>query len=485
MNLRRLIWLIVIQFCPLVSSGQNFPLDRIFYLNQPFLNQQQNHPYLLQKDQPAFYQGGLGYTSREGVRNQPFDSQHTKQAYFHSESVMSLGNWMLSGNFRYIKTLKSLRPYLLQSPFWNEIPYKLLDLDTQPWSGDEVSFKVSLSSPLYGRKKQWQTFGNLGYDVGSNNRNAEPRPLAINNHYRIKLGQSYNLTAQFSIGAGFQVLAAQEENQIGSFAVQDVKLYLGRGWGTFSKNTYPRFERSQSMKSQEGFLFLKLDKDHLIAFTEFTLTIGTYSARDGIAFPVDGGSVRIDGVSWSGGIDLRFEDSGGIQSLVTVDSEKTSGSDPIFKAVNVAGNTLRVAWTNVAELGTQQDWQVEWDFQYQHRFSEDLAAREESTITEFSGKLSGIKRFKIGTSSLYLNPSVLASIASSDIAYQQNNEISSLLLGAQQDFYSRPLIEPGLGVKFLVPLSQGNTLMLGSGYSHRLSNDFPLSEFSLVTQLIL
>ncbi|MDR7128953.1 hypothetical protein J2X69_001288 [Algoriphagus sp. 4150] len=481
---KRVQWFLGFLFCPLVSGGQNFPIDRIFYQNLPFVAQLHEYSYLLQKGQPTFYEAGLGYTSRLGIREQPFDTHHLSQAYFQSASVMELGSWMMAGNFNYHKTLRSKRPYLLQTADWGVVPYRLMDKDIQPWSGDEVSFQVGFSSPEYGSEKRWQTVGNLAYEVGTHTRNAEPRPLARTNRYIIGLGQNFRTGAYTSVSAGIQLLSAKEENHIGSYAVQDAEIYQGRGWGTFMRNIYQSFQRTQSLQGTNVSFAMQYRKVAVHAFTEMKFKTKSYEARDGVAFPLNGGAARMKGLRWTGGLDFSLNGIGQIESLLSIDSERLSGNDPVFNAINVEGDFRKVSWVNIANLGAGKDWQAEFQLQYRTDNSEDLAAREQVSISVFSLKASVLKRFGLGKSLFYINPSVETWNAKSDLVYDSSKEISHLLLGPQQAFYSRSFLEPGLGAKWMVPLSDENKLLVGSRYSHRLSRSYPLHEFSFFTQLL-
>ncbi|WP_192348524.1 DUF6850 family outer membrane beta-barrel protein [Algoriphagus sp. Y33] len=459
-------------------------MDRIRYQNQLFTHHLHHHPFLLQKDQPTFYEAKLGFRTRSGIREQPFDTQQINQGYFRSASVMKIGSWMTAGTFNYHKTLKSVRPYLLQTSAWDNIPYRLMDKDTQAWSGDEVDFRLTFTSPEYGRTKTLQTIGALSYKVGTHSRNAEPRPLARISQYTIRAGQSIKVLPQTSLGAGIQIVSGQEENHIGAFAVQDVQIYQGRGWGTYTLNTYQSFQRTQKLQGIDGFLYLHYQKENVKAFTEVTFKNRSYEARDGVAFPVNGGTSKMTGLSWIAGIGMKLQGSKKLESIVTFDSDKLLGTDPIFSAINVENKSYKISWENLGSLGPKGAWQLRLQLQTQLNKSEDFAAGEVVDVRINTVEAAVLKSLTLGSTQLYINPLLKVWNAYSDMDFDESNELSRLLLGSQQAFYSRSFLEPALNLKCKLPIMKENQIFFESTYSHRLSSSYPLRELSLSIQLL-
>lgn len=271
------------------------PMEKI-HPNQYFLRQEiplfTASPFLMDSSQPEFYQATVGYVHGEGDLVESLMPQSYKNLQFYSQSRMHLGNGSFQGDFNYTKQLETKRPFLLQSlgnPF---NPFLIGQEQLGLWTGDQVATNLAGNSARY-LKGKFGNFFRTNYHVITSSMDAEPRPLYTSNEYTIEIGQNVQPTPQTEVGISGGIKRGNEENQIGAFAAQEFSLIFMRGLNTFSRTSFQSFTRNQFIKtltfqlyghhrfSENTFLFIQLENGSVHSRT-----------RDGIAFPIEGGSSR-------------------------------------------------------------------------------------------------------------------------------------------------------------------------------------------------
>lgn len=457
-----------------------------YYEQRLLLHQQYVHPYLLDTANPVFFKGELGYLSREGVRKQPFGERTLNNISFRSSSSLHMAGWAVVGKFQYDKLLEAQVPYLLQTSKLGWIPYRLLDTDMGPWSGDGVDFQVAVQSPSYGASDRFNSFGAISYEVSSATRNAEPRPLARHNRYSLLLGQRVRVRKRISIGAGTGISSGREENQIGNYAVQDVRIYQGRGWDTFTANTFQTFQRSQSFQRTFALAFMRFQQGKVSAFAEIKAQRERFEARDGIAFPQEGGNARTNDFEITSGATFQPNPKAKLETSVRHVSKSIVGVDPVFAAINFEGMSSIWHWETVWYKGGDGNWQVGTSILHESQHTEDIAARELLKTDVFHASVYLLKDLGLGKlSRVFLRPALNFQAGSITSQYQELSEFSGRLLLPVEDFYPRPYIEPGLGITWSNPLPRKQVFSLGFSFSKRISNAYPLTEFAINTSLSL
>lgn len=332
------------------------------------------HPYLLEYAFQPFYVAGMLYENGSGDFRSAFQAERYAEIGFHSQSQKAIKDWRLQGSFSYRKILDQQQPYLLERASSPSNPFILADGQKDSWSGDNVDFSLLALSPIW--LDRLKTHALIRYEVGSGNRNAEPRPLYRHSDLHVEMGNSYKLNNVFKIGLAGSFEQIMEENSVGFFAIQDFSLYQLRGISTFTRNTFQSFQRTQKKNTLAGKAFVSYNTKNQWGFIEFNSSSGRYEARDGIAIPLDAGLVELANINISTGHNRELSTGTILQMKAAWENTSSMATDPIFKAINYDFSRSNILFNSSLLYTDRLFRQIGINLSYSNENREETAGRD-------------------------------------------------------------------------------------------------------------
>lgn len=434
-----------------------------------------SHPYLMEYAFQPFYSAGLVYETGSGDFRSAFQAERYNEIGFRSQSQKAIKDWKLQGTFSFKKLLEQQQPYLLERASSPIVPFTLADGESNSWSGDQVDFFLSALSPLW--LNRLRTHALIRYEVGSGNRNAEPRPLYRHNDLKVEVGTSYSLSNIFKIGIAGSIEQILEENSIGVFAVQDFSLYQLRGISTFTRNTFQSFQRTQKKTTLGVKGFISYRKENQWGFLEFTASSGRYEAMDGIAFPLDAGNVELGSAKINTGHTREISNGTILQVNASWENRSSMATDPIFKAINYDFSQSRLLFNSSLLYTERIVRQIGVNISHARESREETAGRD---LLAFQNMEYGIDTdvvIPINTNQLlWLKPSIARR---SNLNTQGNSDTEGLLRNIfEQEFryYGSGAYLPQIQANWLSKF-QKNELNVGVKYISEIAKQ---TSFNLI-----
>ncbi|EON79036.1 hypothetical protein ADIS_0453 [Lunatimonas lonarensis] len=441
------------------------------------------YPFLMQETQTEFYRAVLSYAKGGGMLVESLKPEAVKTIGFYSQSRKQLGSWSLQGDFHYTRQVEIVRPFLLQRLGNQTNPFLLGQEQTSPWSGDLVAINLSGNAARYKQGKLGNFFL-VNYQVETSSMDAEPRPLYHRNEYQIQVGQNFRPNVQTEIGLAGRILKGNEENQLGVFAAQEFSLVFMRGLNTFSRNAFQSFTRNQFTEELALQFYGKYTFSNS-SMVFVALKNGSRSAtiRDGIAFPLDGGSLRGNTYSIHSGLIIPFK-AHDYQQHLSWEGSNGTALDPVFQAINYHFGTR--TWQGVHTLSGKQANQVAelyWSFKQQS--DEDLAAgtqRRFSSLYFLASNALSVLNYQ--NASLFIRPGIGMFLPQSNSFPEGQLGIAQFVHHPNRLFYGGNHFEGQLAC-WLLLRSEKESIKLGADYSYRTQRSRSFSFLQVNLSLIL
>ena len=435
-----------------------------------------SHPYLLEYSFRPFYRAGMIYERGSGDFRSAFQDQQYTVTGFQSESQKAIKDWRLQGTFSYRKILDQRKPYLLQKAASPSNPFTLADGQTDSWSGDQVDFSLIALSPVW--LNRFRTHALIRYQVGSGNRNAEPRPLYRHSDLHVEIGGNFDLNDIIKIGIAGSFEQRLEENNVGAFAVQDFSLYQLRGISTFTRNTFQAFQRAQQENNLTAKAYISYSKQKDWGFLEIATGKGQYDAIDGIAFPVDAGNLELSKVNLSAGYNRALPNGNIWQSNFSWENASSMAIDPIFKAINYDFSQNSIKSNSALLFPDRMLRQIGINLSYVDENREETAGRDLLAFQNLEfGLATDVVIPFFSKHILWLKPSVGHRSNLSNIV--QNNAVGLLkdIYDQELNYYSSTMNLVQIQANLISPI-QNNLLNIGVNYSSEIASNASFNRIS-------
>ncbi|WP_133299994.1 DUF6850 family outer membrane beta-barrel protein [Larkinella punicea] len=281
---------------------------------------------------PNYIRTGLSSDHRAGDFRRPQEPEVVRAGSFSTEGLRRLGDWAVSGRFRYRKHADQNQRWGNTADPLSGNPFVWADEYGGDWQRDHIQTEVHA-----GRVINDRVTGGLSirYDLGQGARQNDPRPFYRFRDLSLRPSFLWQLSRRHWLGVWAEYRHTLEENQIGYYAIQTPQLYRLRGLGTFDRSPVVSSDRLVTGRWFGGSMQTGVRLDHNRHLTGMvSVHFGSENTGEGIAVERPNG--RYEERRWEGKLAMDWMRSDGLRRLNLSASRRSGdGTDPIFKAINV------------------------------------------------------------------------------------------------------------------------------------------------------